>query len=69
MLNFQVACAASKYGMLLLISIYIKIWSKYRRATPKNLVFSISRCHYVFNLYTCSLLHEISSLTQLCIFE
>ena len=58
------------------------IRSKYRRANPKNPVFSILRrfkmrnClpfvfvfNCVFNLCTCSLLHEISSLTQLCIFK
>ena len=52
---------------------------KYRRATPKNPVFSISRCfktiaflfvfNCVFNLCPCSLLHETSSLTQLCNFK
>ena len=53
------------------------IRSKYRRANPKNPVFSIFRrfkmhdCfrfvffYCLFNLCTCSLLHEISSLTSI----
>ena len=63
MLNFQVACAqkfqnknnnfcaVSKYGMLLLICENLEkmICSKYRRANPKNLVFSILRCFKIHN--------------------
>ena len=48
--NFKIEiilfCAVGKYGMLLLICKNLKkiIRRKYRRATPRNPVFSISRC-------------------------
>ena len=59
------------------------IRSKYQCVTPKIQLFLISHCfkkhiidfcfvfvlNCVLNLCTCSLLHEISSLTQLCIFK
>ena len=93
MLNFQVACAqkfqnrndsflrwsANMECCYLSVKILEKMTrSKYRRANPKNPVFSTLRrikmhnCfrfvfvfNCVFNLCTCSLLHEISSLTSI----
>ena len=76
--------AVRKCGMLLLIckNFRKKIRSKYRRANPKNPVFSILRrfkmhnCfrfvfvfNCVFNLCTCSLLHEINLVPRLFLRE
>ena len=79
--NFKVKikffCAVSKYGMLLLICQSFKkmIRTKYKSSVISHFLrcfkkkgvihFLLHLCDCVFNLCTCLLFHEISSLTSI----